>query len=184
MATQTKKTQAPSRATKPARAPKASGKPARAPKAAAETSTVTSPLDAVGRVLAIHSVLSSFDAAAARALEINRSDLACLRVLANGPQKARALSTALGLTSGSITALLDRLENDKLIRRAPSTTDRRAIDVELTPASARRLAKVYEGLEQSLRAATSAHKKANLDSAEALLADLESATVAALAKLG
>jgi len=184
MSTQSKKTQAPSRATKPARAPKASDKPARATKPAAETPAAAPALDAVGRVLAIHNALASFDAAAARALEINRSDLACLRVLANGPQKARALSTALGLTSGSITALLDRLENDKLIRRAPSTTDRRAIDVELTPASARRLAKVYEGLEQGLRAATSGHKKASVDAAEALLADLEAATAAALAKLG
>ncbi len=183
MATQSKKTQAPSRATKPARAAKTSDKPVRAPKPATEAPAAPS-LDAVGRVLAIHNVLASFDAAAARALEINRSDLACLRVLANGPQKARALSTALGLTSGSITALLDRLENDKLIRRAPSTTDRRAIDVELTPASARRLAKVYEGLEQGLRAATASQKKANLDSAEALLGDLEAAASAALAKLG
>jgi DNA-binding MarR family transcriptional regulator len=182
MATTSKKTKAPSRATKPAQPAKAT-KPARAPKAEVAAPKAAAPSDAVARAFSLHRALSAFDAAAARALEINRSDLACLQFLAGGPQKARTISAALGLTSGSITALLDRLEQDKLIRRAPSTTDRRAIDVELTPASSRRLAKVYESLEASLRTASAGHKKTNVDGAEALLADLEAAVVQAVATL-
>lgn len=44
------------------------------------------------------------------------------------------LHERLMLSSGAMTSRLDRLENKGLIQRAPSPTDRRSIQVRLTPA--------------------------------------------------
>jgi len=72
------------------------------------------------------------DARAADGLGIGRNDLRCLDLLANGPLAARIIAERLGLTSGSVTALLDRLERRGLVRRLPDPQDRRGVLVEAT----------------------------------------------------
>ena len=42
------------------------------------------------------------------------------------------LSRALLVSNGNATAVVDRLEQDRLVRRTPSRTDRRAVGVALT----------------------------------------------------
>lgn len=49
-----------------------------------------------------------------------------------GPQKMRVLADELGLTPRNITDAVDALEGEKLVRRTPHPTDRRATLVELT----------------------------------------------------
>jgi DNA-binding MarR family transcriptional regulator len=60
-----------------------------------------------------------------------------LRVLetlhCQGPQMMRALSDELGLTPRNMTALVDGLEGERLVRRVAHPTDRRATLIELTP---------------------------------------------------
>jgi DNA-binding MarR family transcriptional regulator len=50
-----------------------------------------------------------------------------------GPQKMSALSGELGVTARNVTTLVDALESEKLVRRTPHPTDRRATVIELTP---------------------------------------------------
>ena len=48
-----------------------------------------------------------------------------------------AISAALLVSSGTLTSRLDRLERKGLVRRVPHPTDRRSMEVELTPEAVR-----------------------------------------------
>jgi DNA-binding MarR family transcriptional regulator len=54
----------------------------------------------------------------------------------HGPQKMADLAEALAVTPRNVTALVDGLESEGLIRRIPHSTDRRVTLVELTDGSA------------------------------------------------
>lgn len=56
---------------------------------------------------------------------------------AGGPQIMSALGDELGVTARNVTALVDALEGEGLVRRVPHATDRRATVIELTPAGAK-----------------------------------------------
>ena len=49
-----------------------------------------------------------------------------------GPQIMSSISDELGVTRRNVTALVDALEEEGLVRRKPHPTDRRAIVIELT----------------------------------------------------
>ena len=67
------------------------------------------------------------------ALGLGRSDFAVLEVLLHkGPQPVNIIGKKVLLTSGSITAAVDRLESRKLIRRTSNPKDRRSRIVQLT----------------------------------------------------
>ncbi len=67
------------------------------------------------------------------ALGLGRSDFALLEVLLHkGPQPVNIIGRKVLLTSGSITAAVDRLESRKLIRRTSNPKDRRSRIVQLT----------------------------------------------------
>lgn len=53
----------------------------------------------------------------------------------HGPQKMANLAESLAVTPRNVTALVDALEADGLIRRVPHSTDRRVTLVELTCSS-------------------------------------------------
>jgi DNA-binding MarR family transcriptional regulator len=70
----------------------------------------------------------------ARLLGLNRTDLRCLdSLLQNGPSAPSRLATELGLTTGSVTAMLDRMEKAGYISRTPDPADRRKLIVQATP---------------------------------------------------
>lgn len=87
--------------------------------------------------------VDAFDEAAAIYLGVNRTDLRCLDVLLEQGQATPGyLADALGLTTGSVTAMLDRLEKLGYVERRPDPGDRRRIQVRPTAqsfAAARRL---------------------------------------------
>ncbi len=69
---------------------------------------------------------------------LHATDLSALRALdaaAGGPVTVSRLGAELGLTSGAVTALVDRLERHGLVRRRRDEADRRRVHVELTPAA-------------------------------------------------
>ncbi len=69
-------------------------------------------------------------------LGINRTDARCLDLLhEQGRMSAGALAQQSGLTSGAITAVIDRLERAGWARRVADPADRRRVLVELTPAA-------------------------------------------------
>lgn len=51
----------------------------------------------------------------------------------HGPTIMSGLRDELGVTARSVTALIDALEEDGLVRRVPHPSDRRATIIELTP---------------------------------------------------
>lgn len=80
----------------------------------------------------ISSVL--FRNAIARRLGLNATDSECLSFLGiKGTSSPTELARYTGLTSGSTTAMLDRLEKAGYIRRIPNPNDRRGSLIELDP---------------------------------------------------
>lgn len=62
------------------------------------------------------------------------SDFAVLEVLLHkGPQPVNTIGRRVLLTSGSITAAVDRAEKKGYVERRPSPKDRRVVEVHLTP---------------------------------------------------
>jgi DNA-binding MarR family transcriptional regulator len=55
-----------------------------------------------------------------------------------------SISDELGVTRRNITALVDALEEEGLVRRRPHPTDRRATVIELTPEGERRTDAMYD----------------------------------------
>jgi DNA-binding MarR family transcriptional regulator len=67
-------------------------------------------------------------------LGVNRTDARCLDILdQHGSMSAGDLAAASRLTTGAITAVIDRLERAGYARRVPDQSDRRRVLVELTP---------------------------------------------------
>lgn len=67
------------------------------------------------------------------ALGLGHSDFAVLEVLLHkGPQPVNVIGKKVLLTSGSITAAVDRLESRKLLQRRADPKDRRSRIVQLT----------------------------------------------------
>lgn len=84
------------------------------------------------------------DSAAYGALGVNRSAGKCLDVLEERePMTAGALAEELGLTTGAVTTLLDRLEKAGYVSRARDTVDRRRVLVQLTALARRRIVELY-----------------------------------------
>ena len=79
--------------------------------------------------------LDRFARNAMRGLGLCFTDFVLLEALLNsGPHTPGKLVAHIGITSGSVTAALDRLEGRGLVEREDSPTDRRSSVVTLTPA--------------------------------------------------
>lgn len=71
----------------------------------------------------------------ARELHLGSNDILALSYLHQGESMApKALSALMGVTSGTMTAMLDRVEKAGFLRREPNPDDRRALLLRLTPA--------------------------------------------------
>jgi DNA-binding MarR family transcriptional regulator len=85
-----------------------------------------------------------FEDAAAEYFGVNRTAMRCMDVLERaGRLTAGEIARQTGLTSGAVTALLDRLERAGWLRRLRDVTDRRRILVELTEQARQGAAEVY-----------------------------------------
>lgn len=60
------------------------------------------------------------------------------------------LANATGLTSGAVTALIDRLEQRGLVERQPDPHDRRRVSVRAKPKAVAPIAAVYAGLQRRM----------------------------------
>jgi DNA-binding MarR family transcriptional regulator len=77
---------------------------------------------------------SAFDNLAAERLGVNGTDLHCLNAIENsGGLTAGRLASEVGLTTGAVTGVIDRLERAGFARRVPDPDDRRRVRVEVTP---------------------------------------------------
>ena len=83
----------------------------------------------------------------ARLAGLNPTDLECLDLLnLAGPQTAGQLAAQTGLTTGAMTAVIDRLEQSGFVKRRDDPSDRRRVLVELLPSGPLQIAPLYEPL--------------------------------------
>jgi DNA-binding MarR family transcriptional regulator len=98
-------------------------------------------------------------AAAAERIGINVTDLNCLNILAlSGQLTAGELARKTGLTTASITGVLDRLEEAGFVHRERDTQDRRRVVVRLDlTRGLRDVAPVFAPVVQAWRAAAASY---------------------------
>lgn len=98
----------------------------------------------------ISSVL--FRNAMGRKLDLNITDSECLSLL--GIRKISTpteIARHAGLTTGSTTAMLDRLEKGGFITRKPNPKDRRGVLIEPNPESAKKTWPLVAGVQKAHR---------------------------------
>jgi DNA-binding MarR family transcriptional regulator len=90
-----------------------------------------------------------FHDAVASYLGINRTDLRCLDILdLAGRPTAGDLAAAMGMSTGAVTAMLDRLEKTGYLRRLRDPADRRRVLVETAELARERGWEVYQPFEE------------------------------------
>ena len=88
-------------------------------------------------------------------LDLGFSDFAVLELLLHkGPTPVNAIGQRVFLTSGSITAAVDRLEAKGLVQRCDHPDDRRARVVHLTGVGRELIAQAFEQHKEAMEAAT------------------------------
>jgi DNA-binding MarR family transcriptional regulator len=105
------------------------------------------------------SVMQLLGAASAERIGINVTDLNCLNILAlTGSMTAGELARETGLTTASITGVLDRLEEAGFVRRERDPGDRRRVIVRLDATRGLRdVAPVFAPVVEAWRATAAAY---------------------------
>ena len=92
--------------------------------------------------------------AVADRLGLNIIDLRCLRLAREVPEPtAGHLARMTGLTTGTITGLLDRLEKARFIRRERDPEDRRKVIVKVLPAGVQKVERIMAPLTEDMNKA-------------------------------
>lgn len=102
---------------------------------------------------------------AAKQLRLHPTDLSCIGYLldANEPLSPKQIINHLGLSSGSGTALLDRLEGQGFIKRIPHPSDRRSVLIEVNRQQAAEPIAFYQHMRQAYGAVMDRFSDAELD---------------------
>ncbi|HWJ88832.1 MAG TPA: MarR family transcriptional regulator [Pelagibacterium sp.] len=108
---------------------------------------------------ALQAMIQGLDLArekAAKVQKLHPTDMRCLGYLdrAGHSVSPKTIISAIGLSSGSGTALLDRLEVAGYIRRTPNPQDRRSVLIELDRKAAAEPIGQYRRIEEAYRTAT------------------------------
>ena len=82
--------------------------------------------------------------------DLSLTQLRVLAILRDRRPRMTALADYLGLEKSTMTGLVDRAEKRGLLRRAPSASDGRAVDVFLSPAGAELADRLYARVGQAL----------------------------------
>ena len=88
--------------------------------------------------------------AIAHQLAMPLADVQCMGLLADGPSAPGDLAARLGLTSGAMTKVLDRLERAGYITRAADPSDRRRVTIAADPDGLARLAAHYAPMGEKM----------------------------------
>ncbi len=123
----------------------------------------------------LHASIDELDHTIAEAVGLSRNDLRCLNLLENGPVSPRHIGEALGLSSGSVSALIDRLESSGFVVRRPDPDDRRGVKVEATQAVWLALAKFYRRFADHVRRRFREYNAGELETALRCLHDIADA---------
>jgi DNA-binding MarR family transcriptional regulator len=79
-----------------------------------------------------------------------------------GPAGVRALADVMGMTTGAVTRLVDRLEAGGFVRREPDPTDRRRVVLRVVPERVADIARYYESMGDRWQRQVEAYTDAEL----------------------
>lgn len=112
----------------------------------------------------------------ARQLKLAPSDLVALGHLYNdGPLTPRELATRMEMTSGTMTALLDRVERAGFLIRNSNPDDRRSLLISVTPAGEHAVQWVDEHVDATLREALASTPEAVVTALVGVLSEMGAA---------
>ncbi|MGV1049254.1 MAG: MarR family winged helix-turn-helix transcriptional regulator [Solirubrobacterales bacterium] len=95
-------------------------------------------------VRASQTATDKMDEAGGKALGINRTDGRCMDIVQReGRMTAGRLAEEAGLTTGALTAVVDRLEKRGYLRRVADPEDRRRVLIDLTERAQRRTMELW-----------------------------------------
>jgi len=115
------------------------------------------------KIPALQDATSDVDNAVAGVLGINLTDLHCLAILLrNGPSAANELATALRLTPGAVTTVLDRLARAGLAERTTDPHDRRGVLVTITAFAKRRVQQLWGPIAKEGRSVLAGYSRGDL----------------------
>src|ERR1700691_914804 len=128
----------------------------RSSSAKADPTQLPAPVTSADRiVLEIRKFIAAaifFNTQAAEKAGLGLTDMQMLHMLQlYGPSTPGRLSAWTGLSSGGVTVALDRLEKAGYLRREPNPADRRSLLITLIPTRLRKVAAMYEGVENETR---------------------------------
>src|SRR6516225_5739262 len=104
-----------------------------------------------------------FHQAVGEVLGVNVTDMKCLDIISlRGSASPSQLAALTGLTTGSTTAMIDRLERRRLIARQPNPRDRRGTTVVLTAHAMRKLPALFKSLSVAKEALAARYTEAEL----------------------
>jgi DNA-binding MarR family transcriptional regulator len=109
-----------------------------------------------------------FDASVARAHDVSLAEMKAIdHIQAEGELTPRQLGERLSLSSGAVTAVIDRLERGGWVERRPHPSDRRSVVVRMSEQSMEEGARIYlpysEALAQAAAHLPAASRKAMAD---------------------
>src|SRR5215831_10334151 len=110
--------------------------------------------------------------AAAAFNQLNRTDLRALEALRRGGMTAGRLARALGVTSGATTRVIDSLVASGHVTRGPDPTDRRRVQVQLTPAAEEQVDRTFAQLRVDARSLLETYDDAELGTVARFLEDV------------
>jgi DNA-binding MarR family transcriptional regulator len=105
---------------------------------------------------AIDADMERVDEIAAARLGVNLTDFRCLDILSRGePITAGQLASESGLTTGAVTALVDRLERSGYVRRKREVNDRRRVLIAPTKRAMDKVWPLFKGIVETSSAVLS-----------------------------
>ncbi|MFJ8545930.1 MarR family winged helix-turn-helix transcriptional regulator [Streptomyces sp. NPDC093586] len=106
-----------------------------------------------------------FNQALADHLGLHPTDVQCLSLLTAqpGPLTVRQIADMTGLTTGSATRLVDRLERQEYVIRTPDRQDRRRVLVAPVPERVARVTAVWDDLGRAWQTLLDGHTEDELE---------------------
>jgi DNA-binding MarR family transcriptional regulator len=105
---------------------------------------MTDPLDVLIALRRYGLENDRFDLAVARAHDVSMAEMKAIdHIQAEGELTPRELGERLSLTSGAVTAVIDRLERSGWVARSPHPSDRRSVVVRMTEQSIEAGERIY-----------------------------------------
>ncbi|HUK28250.1 MAG TPA: MarR family transcriptional regulator [Candidatus Acidoferrales bacterium] len=105
-----------------------------------------------------------FHQAVGEILDINVTDMKCLDIITlTGSTSPSQLSELTGLSTGSTTAMIDRLERRGLVERQPNPEDRRGTKIVLSKEAARKLHTLFRSMAHAMNKLVCSYSEEELE---------------------